>query len=410
MTPKPASLACLLAAFIAAPVGAQEAADVPVATARAMHDALLTLDTHVDIGGDYATHVLDPGGFTLAQVDLPKMRAGGLDAAFFIVYTPQGPLDEAGYAAARAAAEAKYAAIDLMIRAYPDRIELATTADEVVEISDSGRLVALIGIENAYPLGPAIDDVPMWAERGARYASITHFGDNQFGDSSNPRPDLEDSEEDDGLTDLGRDLVAALNDHGIMVDISHVGKRTGLEALAASRAPVIASHSGARAVYDNPRNLDDEQLEAIRDNGGVAQMVAYRSYVADIDPAMEEATGALRERLGLTSGAAFGAASAETIAEYVTELGELRATLPDVTVVQFVDHIDHAVAVAGIDHVGLSGDFDGGGGVQGWDDASESPNVTRELLSRGYTEADLEKLWGGNVLRVMRATEAAATR
>lgn len=409
MTLKSTRLACLFAAATFNFAFAQDGTGpVPLADAREIHDALLTIDTHVDIGPGYATAALDPGGFTPAQVDLPKMRAGGLDAGFFIVYTPQGPRDAAGYQAARAAAEEKYAAIDRMVRAYPDQIALATTADEVEAIDAAGKLVALIGIENAYPFGPSIDDVPMWAERGARYASITHFGDNQFGGSSNPRPDLGDPGEDGGLTDLGRALVAALNDHGIMVDISHVGKRTGLEALAASRAPVIATHSGARAVFDNPRNLDDEQLEAIRDNGGVAQMVAYRSYVAAVDPEMEAAAGALRERLGLTDGAAFAAATPALLSEYGTELRALRATLPDVTLAQFADHIDYAVAVAGIDHVGLSGDFDGGGGVQGWDDASETANVTRELLARGYSQEDLEKLWGGNVLRVMRANEAAA--
>jgi membrane dipeptidase len=389
---------------------AQETAQISEADARAVHERVLTIDTHVDIGGGYATHTLDPGGFTRAQVDLPKMRAGGLDASFFIVYTPQGALDDAGYAAARQVAEDKYQAILRVVRAYPDQIALATTADEVEEIAASGRLVALIGIENAYPLGPSIDDVPMWADRGATYASITHFGNNQFGDSSNPISDNGDPDTDEGLTDLGRELVAALNDNGIMVDISHVGKRSGLEALELSRAPVIASHSGARSVYDNPRNLDDEQLEAIRDNGGVAQMVAYRSYVAAIDEEMAEASGALRERLGLTSGAAFGAASAATLEEYATEIGKLRDTLPDVTLAQFADHIDHAVAVAGIDHVGLSGDFDGGGGVQGWDDASETFNVTMELLGRGYSEADLAKMWGGNVLRVMREVEGAAAQ
>jgi membrane dipeptidase len=388
--------------------GAAGAQDLSPSAVRDLHDRTLTLDTHVDIGGGYATPKLDPGGFTNAQVDLPKMRAGGLDAGFFIVYTAQGRRDEAGYAAARQTAEDKYQAILRMVRAYPERIALATTADQVEEIAASGRLVALIGMENAFPLGLTLDDLPMWAERGVTYVSLTHFGHNQFGGSSNARLDFGDTPEEPGLTDLGRALVAALNDAGIMVDISHVGKRTGLEAMALSRAPVIASHSGARGVYDNPRNLDDEQLIAIRDNGGVAQMVAYRSYVAAVDPALEEASKALRERLGLTSGSAFGAASAETLAEYIAEIQVLRQTYEDVSLAQLIDHLDHAVAVAGIDHVGLSGDFDGGGGVQGWDNAAESPTVTAELVARGYSEEDIAKIWGGNVLRVMRDVESQA--
>ncbi len=374
----------------------------------AIHDRVLTIDTHIDIGPDYATEALDPGGFTRAQVDLPSMRVGGLDAGFFIVYTAQGPRDAAGYAAAREAAEEKHRGLRRLLRAYPDEVALATSADAVEAIARTGRRVMLIGMENAYPLGESVADVALWAERGVRYVSITHFGHNQFGGSSNPRADLGDAPEDPGLTDLGRALVAALNDHGIMVDVSHVGRRSMMEAVALSRAPVIASHSGAKAVWDNPRNLDDEQLRAIAEGGGVAQMVAYRSYVGPVDPAMAAAQAALRERLGLTSGAAFRAASPVTLETYARELRVLRAAHPDVTLAQFVDHVDHAVSVVGIHHVGLSGDFDGGGGVGGWDGADESPNVTRELLKRGYSEADLAKLWGGNVLRVMRAAERAA--
>ena len=407
LLPIPAILTAVIATAVATSVWAQESANSEDEV-RAIHERLLTLDTHIDIRRNYATAQHDPGRFTQAQVDLPSMRLGGLDAGFFIVYTPQGARDAEGYKTARQMAEDKYRGIERLIRAYPDQVGLAVTAAQVEEIAASGRRVVLIGMENAYPLGESVGDVAMWAERGVRYASITHFGDNQFGGSSNPKIGSRGPEGDPGLTDLGRELVAALNDHGIMVDISHVGKKTSMEAIALSRAPVIASHSGARAVYDNPRNLDDEQLLAIRDSGGVAQMVAYRSYVAKVDPVIAEAQKALRERLGLTSGAAFAAAKPLTLQEYVVELRRLRAENTDVTLAQFADHIDHAVKLAGIDHVGLSGDFDGGGGVEGWDDAGETLNVTRELLRRGYSEKDLAKMWSGNVLRVMRAAEAAA--
>ncbi len=375
------------------------------ADARAIHDRLLTIDTHIDTGPGFATPALDPGRMTRAQVDLPGMQIGGLDAGFFIVYTAQGALDADGYAAARQAAEDKFRGIERMVRAYPDQTALARTADDVERIATSGRLVALVGMENAYPLGESIDDVPMWAARGVRYLSMTHFGHNQFGGSSDPAARLGDAAEDPGLSDLGRALIPALNDAGIMVDLSHVGRRTGLEALALSRVPVIASHSGARAVFDHPRNLDDEQLRAITDTGGVAQMVAFRSYLGKVDPAVTEEIAKVRERLGLNTPGGFRAASPATLDEFARERSRIRSEHPDVTLSAFADHVDHAVGVAGIDHVGLSGDFDGGGGVRGWDSAAETFNVTHELLSRGYSEDDLAKLWGRNILRVMRATE-----
>lgn len=379
-----------------------------LARAAEIHERILTLDTHVDIGRGFGTPALDPGGPTNAQVDLPKMREGGLDAAFFIVYVGQGDLTEEGYAAASEAAETAYAGIRLMLDTHPDQVSLAVTADEVEAIAETGRRVALIGMENSYPLGPSIEDVPMWAERGVRYMSVTHFGNNQFGTSSNPNLAIGDDPVDRGLTDLGRELVASLNDHGIMVDISHVGKETGLEAMRLSRAPVIGSHSGVMGVYEHPRNFDDEQLLAIRDNGGVAQMVAFRRYVAAVDEGLQEASNAMMVELNLHTREGRAAATQETFAMARARMAELRETYPDVTISDFVDHIDHAVEVAGIDHVGIASDFDGGGGVGGWDDATTTPAVTAELLRRGYSEEDIAKIWGLNVLRVMRAVEAAA--
>ena len=403
--PKTAALAALLSAAAALPSTAQEMSEADM---RAIHDRVFTLDTHVDIGTGYATPALDPGQMTRAQVTLPGMRIGGLDAGFFIVYVGQEETTEEGLADMREEAEDKYQAIQRMLRAYPDQIGFAVTADEAEEIYEGGRLVTLIGMENASPLGDGVDDVPMWAERGVRYMSITHFGHNQFGGSSNPREDLGDAPEDPGLTDLGRELIPALNDAGIMVDISHVGKRTGLEAMELSRSPIIASHSTARAVYDNPRGLDDEQLRAIAEDDGVAQITAFRSYLGPVDDGLSEALEALSARLGLESGADFRAASPDVLDEYAREQARLRDEFPDVTLEQFLDHVEHAIEVAGIDHVGLSGDFDGGGGVDGWDSAADSFNVSAALLERGHTEEDLAKLWSGNVLRVLRATEAAA--
>ena len=399
-----AALAALLSTA-AMPAAAQ---DMSEAEMREIHDRVFTLDTHVDIGTGYATPALDPGQMNRAQVTLPGMRIGGLDSGFFIVYVGQQETTEEGLTEMRALAEDKYQAIQRMLRAYPDQIGFAATADEAEEIYEGGRLVALIGMENASPLGMSVEDVPMWAERGVRYMSITHFGHNQFGGSSNPREDLGDAEEDPGLTDLGRELIPALNDAGIMIDISHVGKRTGLEAMELSRSPIMASHSTARAVYDNPRGLDDEQLRAIAEDDGVAQITAFRAYLGPVDEGLTEAISELRTRLGLESGADFRAASPDVLDEYTREQNRLRDEFPDVTLATFIDHVVHAIEVAGIDHVGLSGDFDGGGGVDGWDSAADSFNVSASLLERGYTEEDLHKLWSANVLRVLRAAEEAA--
>ena len=400
----------LAALCLATPTLAQEfESQVPGESVRDLHDRVLTMDTHVDIDGKYATHELDPGTMTAAQVDLPKMRAGGLDAAFFIVYVGQDEVTEAGYAEARAKAEDKYVRIRRMLDAYPDQVELALTADDVERIAATGKRVALIGMENAYPLGPSVEDLEMWRDRGVRYVSITHMGHNQFGDSSNLRFDLGDEPgQNDGLTDLGRELVKEANRLGIMVDISHVGKQTTMQAMELSTAPVVASHSGAKAVSDNPRNLDDEQLRALAENGGVAQMVAFDSYVKRPSDARIDAEEAIRAEMGMESSADRQAASEEKRREYYSRIDALDAEFPPATVADVVDHIDHAVEVAGIDHVGISSDFDGGGGVTGWDNAAETPNVTAELVKRGYSEDEIEKLWGGNLRRVMRAVEAAA--
>lgn len=381
--------------------------NVSEAEARALHQQILTIDTHVDIGRGYATHLLDPGGFTKAQVDLPKMRAGGLDAVFLIVYVGQGVLTAQAYQQAAATAENSYQAIMRMIHAYPEQVGLARTAADVEALHQAGKRIVLLGMENAYPLGDSIKDVPKWAERGIRYVGLTHIGHNQFSGSSNPRADLNDSETDPGLSDLGRQLVKSLNQHGILIDVSHVGKKSMLEAIRLSKAPVIASHSSAMSVHANLRNLDDEQLDAIKANGGVAQMVAFRSYVAELDAGLAAAIAELRQQY-LPNG--WANADETQRNSYDAKLAELRSQHPDVTLAQFVDHIDYAVKRIGIEHVGIASDFDGGGGVQGWNDASETLNVTWELMRRGYTKAQIQALWGGNVLRILRQAEQVAEK
>jgi len=373
-----------------------------------LHQSLLTLDTHVDIPLDYMKEV-DPQWETELQVDLPKMKAGGLDAAFFIVYTPQTPVSEDGYKEALEIAETRYRAIQEMTDDYSDRIELALRADDVRRIVGQGKLAALIGMENAYPLGGSIKNVPLWARRGVRYMGITHMGHNQFGDSSNLKDwDTEDTP-NGGLTPLGKQLIRAMNNNGIMVDVSHAGKQTMMQATRISRAPVIASHSGVKSVLDNARNLDDVQLVALKENGGVVQLVALGAYVKAQSEAQKQAMTDLHAKYNLASSADFDTLSETQQATYLEERKAV-SEIDGASVSDYVDHIDHAVQVAGIDHVGIASDFDGGGGIIGWKDATETPNVTAELVKRGYSEEDIAKIWGGNLLRVMEAVEQASNR
>lgn len=350
----------LLAGLFCIPAGlmAQAPADQELREqARRLHDETLILDSHVDIPPVFATSEHLPGDAD-AQVNLDRMRSGGLDAAFFIVYVGQGPRTESGYLAARADALAKFDAIHRMTQLYPDRIGLATTADEAEALHEEGRLVAMIGVENGYSIGRNLSLLETFRSRGARYMTLIHNGHNDIGDSAQPIAELGDDEtEHGGLSEFGRRVVGELNRLGILVDVSHLSRQTMLDATRHSQAPVIASHSSVTALADHPRNMNDEQLMALRDNGGVIQIVAFDTYVVE------------------------GGGS----------------TLSD-----FVDHIDYAVDLIGVEHVGISSDFGGGGGVDGWSHAGETFDVTLELVRRGYTEEEIRQLWGGNLLRVLR--------
>ena len=273
----------------------------------------------------------------------------------------------------------------------------------------AGKRAVLIGMENAFPLGPDLSKVDLWARRGVRYMGIMHMGHNQFGDSSNPKIQWEEGESlHGGLSKLGARLVRKLNDTGIMVDVSHAGKATMMQATRLSRVPVIASHSGVMGVAKSARNLDDEQLLAIKENGGVVQLVALGAYVKALSAKQEAFKQSVREQMGLLDDKALWSMSEAQDAEYRARLAPMFDMAPRASVSDFADHIDYAVKVMGIDHVGIASDFDGGGGIDGWEDASETPNVTAELARRGYSEDDIAKIWGGNLLRVMEAARAGA--
>ena len=390
------------------------------AQARAVQSRVLTLDTHDDISNDFATAQDDPGSpENKRQANLLNMREGGLDAGFFIVYVGQGDRTPEGYADAYKQAVNKFEAIHRMAKQmYPGKVEIAYTASDVMRIHKSGKLVACIGIENGWPIGKDLAKLKEFHDRGGRYITLAHNRHNDICDSANPGQGEPESEHN-GVSEFGKQVIAEMNRLGIMVDISHISKKSALDAMRLSKAPVIASHSGTRALNDNPRNLDDETLLELKSNGGVVQCVALRGFVKPrpASPERQQALAALRKEFGLPEQGGFGAMG--RVMESWTE--EKRAQfresnqavdkqypLPAVNVQDFVNHIDYAVKLIGIEHVGISSDFDGGGGVDGWDNAAETLNVTKELLRRGYTEEQIEKIWSGKLLRVWREVERVA--
>ncbi len=327
---------------------------------------IITIDTHDDINVANFTDSLNYTMDIETQVNIPKMIAGGLDVAWFVVYTAQGELNEEGFAKAEKNAIAKFDAINRLVNQYaPDQIELALNSDDVRRIYANGKKVAMIGVENAYPMGLDTANVRRYWEKGARYVSLAHNGHSQFSDSNTG--EFDNTTLHNGLSDLGKQVVGLLNYYGIMIDISHPSKEAIRQMIDLSKAPVIASHSSARGLRDHPRNLDDEQLNWVKENGGVVQTTALGSFLTDRKD-------------------------------------------PPPNMDDFMDHIDYMVNKIGIDHVGISSDFDGGGGIVGWKDASETNNVTAALRERGYSDSEIQKLWGGNLLRVLDEVQVIAAK
>jgi membrane dipeptidase len=394
---------------------------------KRVHAEVITIDTHCDINVSNFTEETNYTQRLNTQVDIPKMKEGGLDVAWFIVYTGQGELNEEGYAKAKENAYSKFEAIaNLTSEFAPEDIELARSSQEVFDIVDRGKLVAMIGVENAYPIGTDLSEVERYHELGARYISLAHNGHSQFSDSNTGESD--DVWLHDGLSELGVQMVAEMNRLGIMIDISHPSKEAIKDMVSLSKAPIIASHSSARALCDHSRNLDDEQLMWIKENGGVVQTVAfssylntekhnaYSSYLSDIETSIKDSL-----QIEIPPRRSWSQLDDSQIQEALDNYRKIRGIASEiaandenapeaVSVKDFVDHIDYMVELIGIDHVGISSDFDGGGGIHGWRDASETENVTRELLERGYAEEDIKKLWGLNLLRVLDEVQAVAQK
>ncbi len=399
-----------------------------IAKAKKIHAEVITLDTHNDINTANFTETVNYTQDLATQVNLPKMKRGGLDVSWMIVYTGQGDLDEAGYKKAYDNAIDKFEAIERLTKKLaPGEIELALTSDDVRRIHKAGKKVAMIGVENAYPIGTDLANIRDFARRGARYMSLSHNGHSQLADSNTGERDNKWLH--NGLSELGKQAVFEMNKWGIIIDLSHPSKQSNIQTLALTKAPVIASHSGARALCDHSRNLDDEQLALIKKNGGVVQAVAFRSYVSKEKSELRstKSTEIMQEIAAMENFKMLERSDVTKLPEaertaYTNKLRafrervnpiikeRLKETAPDVNVKDFIDHIDYLVKKIGIDHVGISSDFDGGGGVEGWDDASETLNVTIELVRRGYTKKQIGMIWSGNLLRVLDEVQKVSKR
>lgn len=401
-----------------APASAERSAADINAHAKALQPQIITIDTHTDIPTFFASEKYDPGkkNGPPILVDIPSMEEGGLDAVFFIAYVGQTARTPSGYAEAASEAFAKFADIHHMTdEMYPDEIGLATSAADIRRLHGEGKRVALIGIENGYSIGREPELLDIYYRLGARYFGLVHNGHNDIADSAQPREKFGDKPNEDGgaydgLSDYGYEIVKRCNDLGIMVDVSHASKAATLDAIEASRAPILASHSSVYALNPHARNMSDEEMKALAAKGGVIQIVAFEEYLRPMPPEKKTARGKLAMSLGLTSLDAFFDASPETQEKFRAGIASLDAQYPGAAVSDLIDHIDYAVNLIGVDHVGISSDFQGGGGITGWENAGETINVTKALIARGYSDEDIGKIWGGNLMRLMDEVEADAKK
>jgi membrane dipeptidase len=397
-----AALAALL------PISAQAQGPAVSKKDYQLHQRLVTLDSHLDTPAS-----LDLPGWSIedehavhsdyTQVDLPRMRKGGLDGGFWAIYTPQGPLTIEGFRKSRDFALLRGMSIRSMVAADPANFALALEAKDAAPIAAAGKRIVYLSIENAYPLGEDVSLLKTFYDMGVRVSGFAHFAHNQFADSST---DPSKKPRYGGLSPLGKELLKEMNRLGIVPDASHSSDQVLDDLLALSTTPVLLTHSGCKAIYDHPRNIDDDHLKALAAKGGVIQMNAYGGYLKASKPnperqkAMQALMGQMREDAKM---------SAEARAALLAKRREIDRLYPETdrpTFDDFMAHMLHALKVVGPDHVGIGADWDGGGGVVGMEDVVDLPKITAALLKAGYTEADVQKIWSGNVLRVLAAAEA----
>lgn len=370
-----------------------------------IHKAVLTVDTHCDtpmrlMRSDFDLGVRNEDGC----VDLPRMVEGGLDAEFFAVFIGQGPRTPEGFENAYDRTIETFRRIHDNIDKNSEIAEMAYSVDDAYRIKKTGKRIAFTGIENGYPLGMDLAKVKEFYDLGARYITLSHSSNNDICDSSTD----DRGPEHNGLSEFGEQVVKEMNRLGMMVDVSHISDESFYDVLAISTSPVIASHSSCRALCESPRNLDDDMLMALKDNGGVIQICILSNYLKqpEPNPELEEKLAEIRDKYN-----DFEGLSEEELNRARREYYEVRNKYRKLaTVEDAVDHIDHVVQVIGIDHVGIGSDFDGGGGIEGVMNVSQMKNITRELLRRGYSKSEIEKIWGGNVMRVLGENERLAEK
>jgi membrane dipeptidase len=365
-----------------------------------IHQKVLCVDTHCDTPMDISESDYDLGvRHSEGCVDFPRMKEGGLDAEFFAVFTSQGPRNDSAYNSVFSTALTILEKLRKNVEKNSNLAEIACSPEDACRLKKAGKIAAFIGIENGYPIGKDISRVKELYEKGARYITLSHTKNNDICDSSTDSK----GPENNGLSSFGREVVKEMNRLGMMIDVSHISDKSFFDVLGMSDAPVIASHSSCRALCESPRNLTDDMLLALKENGGVIQICILSEYLKtpDPNPELDAKLKALKEQYG----------DYDTIPDSKKKLlrEEYRALRDKyeklATVKDVVDHIDHVVQVIGIDYAGIGTDFDGGGGVEGCTSAADMKNITIELLQRGYSKAEIAKIWGGNIMRVFREVE-----
>jgi len=377
-----------------------------LAKADIIHNNVLTLDTHTDtpmrlIDSEFDINKENDPIKTHSKIDFPRMKEGGLDAAFFAIYTGQGDRTEKANNEVKEKALSIFEAIQNKIAESSGTAEIAFTPADAYRLEKRGKLAIYIGMENGYPIGTDIANIKEYYDLGARYITLCHSSNNDICDSST------DTTEHNGLSDFGRQVVIEMNNIGMIIDISHVSDKSFYDVIGLSKAPVIASHSCARALCDNPRNMNDEMLKKLAENGGVIQMCILSDYVKVIEQDSSRINALKSLRVKYKN---WNELSQDEQQKAYQEWETVDETYPPIlaTVSDAVDHIDHIVEVAGIDHVGIGTDFDGGGGLEDCFDVSQIKNITIELVKRGYSVNDIEKIWGRNFMRVFKQVQKLA--
>ena len=368
----------------------------------ALHQSLVTLDTHLDTPANFGR----PGWDIMdrhkildrSQVDYPRMVDGGLKGGFFAIYTPQGPRTLEGDRKARDAAISRGAEILEMVAKHHDVFELALKADDAAAIAAKGKRIVFMSIENSYPLEGDISLMSTFQRLGVRLIGPVHFKNNDLGDSATDAPEWH------GLSPLGKSFVVEANRLGLVLDASHASDDVLDQMIALSKTPVILSHSGCKAVFNNPRNVDDVRLKALAASGGVIQINSLSSYLIPT-PKNHERDAAMASLMKKAS-AGNSTPEQESALEAEFQAIEVKYPEPKATLDDFMKHMLHALEVVGPDHVGVGADMDGGGGVVGMEDITGYPKITARLVAAGYNREDIAKIWGGNVLRVLRQAEA----